>query len=142
MSNLPFGTQASLEDEPAPAPAPSKFPPGVDPTECNVTRASAFPKVRVVIDESSDPADQQNCTVSVNGRAYQFVRGAEIALPPEAIEVLEHATVMRYYQPQSGPQKGELIARPTQRYPFRILDEEGHRTMRLWREWHEQRRAA
>ena len=141
MSKDDVGTISFPQDDDTPKKLPA-YPAGADPTECNVTRASLFPRVRVIIDESSDPSDQQNSTVSVNGRAYQFLRGAEIALPPEAIEALEHATVIKHYQAQSGPNKGELVARPTQRYPFRILDEEGHRTMRLWREWHEQRRAA
>jgi len=122
--------------------APPIVPPGRDPTECNVTHSSAFPRVRVVVDESADPTEQHSGTVSVNGRMYQFIRGAEIALPPEAVEALEHATVVKVYQVTDGPDKGEIRTRPMQRFPFRILDEEGQRTMRHWREWHEQRRQA
>lgn len=114
------------------------LPKGRDPTFCNVTSASAFPRVNIVIDESSNPSDPSRAFVSVNGRAYDIKRGVETPVPPEVVEALTNAVSDKVYQTPDG----EVHTRPTQRFPFRIQDEEGQRVMAAWREFHEKQRAA
>jgi hypothetical protein len=115
------------------------LPKGVkDPTYCNVTRASAFPRVKVVIDESQNPSDPSRALVIVNGRAYDIQRGIETDLPPEVVEALENAVADKVFQSADG----EIHTRPTKRFPFRIQDEEGQRVMAAWKEYHEKQRKA
>lgn len=111
---------------------------GKDPTFCNVTSASAFPRVNIVVDESSNPSDPSRAFVSVNGRAYDIQRGVATEVPPEVVEALTNAVSDKVYQTPDG----EIHTRPTQRFPFRIQDEEGQRVMAAWKEFHEKQRAA
>ncbi len=112
------------------------LPKGKDPTFCNVTHASAFPRVAVVVDESNDPHTPSRAFFSVNGRGYDIQRGVEMELPPEVVEAMENAVSDKVYQTQDG----EVHTRPTKRFPFRIQTEEGQRVMRAWKEFHERQR--
>lgn len=109
-----------------------------DAAEANVTHASKFPKIRVIFNESNIPSDLNEAFFSVNGRAYQVIRGVEVSLPPEVLEVADHAIIDQVRQRKDGT----LYMVPTKRYPYQIQDSEGHRVMEAWKRFHEDRRLA
>lgn len=103
-----------------------------EPGAANVSRASSKTRFAIMVEEGNQQDDEPGVFVQCNGRSYQILRGQRAEVPPEVVEILEHAVVERHIpiKDEHGQTKGTTI-RPSRRFPFqnfgRVIDENGVR---------------
>lgn len=95
------------------------------------SRSSGKKRVRILVEEGRLQSDQDYVFVGVQGRGYRIRRGFEVDVPPEVVEVLEHAR-QGVVKPRPAKTGGVDFIR-SQRFPFRNLgtavDSDGNRLM-------------
>ncbi len=101
----------------------------------NVVGLLTKERFRVIIEEGRDANDSPEVFLSVNGRGYQIKRGYPVDIPPELIEVLDHAVIDKHIpviDENSGVTTGSII-RQARRFPYtnmgRSIDADGNRLM-------------
>lgn len=98
----------------------------------SISHASTKERWAIVIDEGHEQHDEVGVFVSVNGRSYQVLRGQVAEVPPEVLEVLNHAVIDKHIpQKDASGMPNGTITRPSRRFPYRKLgkavDREGVR---------------
>lgn len=102
------------------------------PGTANFSHASTKARYAIVIDESSQPQDAQDVFAAVNGRPYVMQRGVVVEVPPEVVEVLDHAILLKHIPvvDAHGMPNG-TITRAVRRFPYRnhgmVVDAAGKR---------------
>lgn len=89
----------------------------------NESRASTKERWRIIIDEAQDPQELTRVFVGCNGRGYWLQRGVPVDVPPEVIEILDHAVINRaipIIDERTGLPNG-VETREAKRFPFRVL---------------------
>lgn len=59
-------------------------------------------KVKIIIPAQNDKVGSEPVFVAVNAKTYRIVRGEEVEVPLEVIEVLKNAVEARYRQKEDG----------------------------------------
>jgi hypothetical protein len=72
-----------------------------------------------VIQISPSERDSGDVQIGVNGKIFLIQRGKEVAVPPEVLEVLKHATSTIYPDPKT------MKPVERQRYPFSVIKQAG-----------------
>ena len=73
----------------------------------------------IVIDEQTGVDGTDTVFISVNGKAYQIVRGYEVVVPYEVIKVLEDAVYKKYKYDDNGNVKEYKVPR----FNYRVIKE-------------------
>jgi len=103
-------------------------------TTANESRASTKKRIRILVEESQNDGDPEYVDVFVNGRGYRLRRGYEVDVPPEVVEVLDHAIEERMIplKDSRGMPNGYTVRR-MRRVPYRhmgiAMDEKGNKLM-------------
>jgi len=81
-------------------------------------KVSVPKRVKIVIPEQEGEDNQGDVFISVNGRAYQIKRGFEVEVPPEVIEVLDHAISTKMSQDMRTM---EMSFKDVPRFPYKVI---------------------
>jgi hypothetical protein len=75
-------------------------------------------RVKIIISESDGDDGQADVFLSVNGKAYTIKRGFEVEVPPEVVEVLEHAVTTKMVQ---NATTFEMSYKNVPRYAYQVV---------------------
>lgn len=89
--------------------------------EANPSQASTKERWAIMLDEAHDSTDMSEVFAACNGRGYTYKRGVPVEVPPEILEIFDHAIYFRsvaILDDRTGLPNGLAEPKKIRRYPY------------------------